>query len=1028
MRDHMREYWIALTLSLSMTSALYAQTAGVKGGLVVQMGCSRPESLIALRDSERFLVHGLDTDAACVARARDHIRSRDLYGPISVDRFDGRRLPYTDNLVNLLVADRLGGVARDEVMRVLIPNGVAVIGGKKMLKPRPDTIDHWTHYLGNPNNNAVARDMEVGMPRHMQWVAGPTWARSHEHLATVSAVVTSNCRIFSIIDEGPTESVTLPSEWFLIARDAFNGVLLWKKPIPLWETQMRGFRSGPAHLPRRLVAVGDHVYVTLGYTEPVCQLDGATGEVLQTYAGTEGATEIVCADGVLHIVKGQVARGEAVAAMKSGKPSPAVRKKSLMILRATDGRKLWELSGEKTDALMPLTLAVHGSSLVFHNPRELVCMDARTGKEVWAAPHPLSTSRMAWSSPTVVIHDDVVLTADRNSDGRPAAEVTWRVTIAGGRNKGGELVAYSMRDGTKLWSAPCAQTYNAPPDVFVIKDEVWSGFLRKDEDPGFTQIRDVKTGEVTRTFPEDPNRLVGMYHHRCYRNRATLRYVLAGRAGIEYWDVKTGKNVPHSWVRGACQFGVMPANGLIYAPPHSCACYAKAKLNGFNALARLRADALNTHDGLLEKGPAYGHQASGSAGAADWPVFRHDNARSGSASCALPTTLASAWQRKLSGKLSAPVAAGGKLYVAGVDTHIVYCLDATAGTQLWTASAGGRIDSPPTVVGNRVYVGSRNGYVYCLGARDGELVWRFRGGPEDRRGVAYGQLESVYPVHGSVLEKDGTIMFASGISSYMDGGIRIYRLDAGTGEQLSVSVINDWNPETGLHPKGEHFDIPGSLPDILSTDGTSYFMRHRVLDGRGTPQSDSKTHLFSPAGFLDSTWWHRTYWVYGPSFESGFGGWHGAGKKMPAGRIMAIGKGDIYGFGRSTYPRGNAGQWNLGGHYRFFAYSMNPRKRAGSRAAVLWQKRFPVQCRAMVLAGETLFVAGPPDKVEGDVSGPKGPLALGTTGKLLALRTEDGAKAAEYPLSASPVFDGMIAADGRLFVVGVDGTVQAFEK
>ena len=44
---------------------------------------------------------------------------------------DGERLPYTDNLVNLIVADNLGKLSMSEVMRVLAPNGVALIGGKK---------------------------------------------------------------------------------------------------------------------------------------------------------------------------------------------------------------------------------------------------------------------------------------------------------------------------------------------------------------------------------------------------------------------------------------------------------------------------------------------------------------------------------------------------------------------------------------------------------------------------------------------------------------------------------------------------------------------------------------------------------------------------------------------------------------------------------------------------------------------------------------------------------------------------------
>jgi len=1053
--------------------------SGVKGGLVVHLGCGKGELIAALGKRGPFLAHGLDTDAENVAAARERITEADVCGKASAEQRRGERLPYTDNLVNLVIVSGAGcRVSGKEIERVLAPRGILIVsakaefpspklpplatrhspaaaepssedgtldtGWKAFRKPVPSETDEWTHYLGRPDNNAVAHDMAVGKPRHMQWVAGPRFARSHEHLATVSAVVSSGGRVFTIIDEGPTESVTLPSKWFLVARDAFNGVLLWKKPIALWETQLRGFRSGPAHLPRRLVAVDQRVYVTLGYTQPVCELDAATGEVLQTYAGTEGASEILLADGALYVVKGHVDREEAAKAMKEGKPSPPVRKKGLIVLSAADGEKLWEKSGPETGELMPLTLAVSGNRLVFHNPKAFICLDAKTGHEQWSIPCPLETKRKAWSSPTVVIHEDIVLSADRRAPKAPGEEVSWIVSIGGGGTPG-ELAAYSLKNGKKLWSAPCDQIYNAPPDVFVINGEVWSGRLRTTRDPGYTEIRDVRTGEVKRTFPADPNRQVGMPHHRCYRNRATPRYILAGRAGIEYVSVKDGSTVPHNWVRGACQFGVMPANGLVYAPQHSCACYPKAKLSGFNALAAQRGDAPASHDGRLEKGPAYGAPNPQSAirdPQSDWPVFRHDNARSGVASCTVPAGVNPAWQTDLSGSLCAPVAAGGKLYVAGVDSHTLYALDASTGGRHWAYTTGGRIDSPPTIAGGRVLFGSRDGYVYSLSSSDGKLVWRFRAGPEERRCVAFGQLESVHAVHGSVLEQDGTVVFASGISSYMEGGIRIYRLDAATGKQISVTCINDWNPKTGLHPKGGGFDIEGSLPDILSTDGENLFMRHRMFDKEGTPKSGGHVHLFSPAGFLDSTWWHRTYWVYGPTFGSGWGGWHRVGSTVPSGRILVVADKDVYGFGRSVFPSGNAGQWNKGEHYRFFAASKTPakpkpaagpaakggkKKRGpGSKVAYRWEKRLPLQCRAMVLAGETLFVAGPPDKLEGGTSEHRGPAALGHTGNMFALAAKDGAKLAEYPLSAAPVFDGLIAANGKLYVATVDGKVQCF--
>lgn len=71
----------------------------------------------------------------------------------------------------------------------------------------------------------------------------------------MSAAVSAAGRLFYIIEEGPIASVKEPSQWKLVARDAFSGVLLWKKDVLPWEDRFRPFRSGPAELARRLVAV-----------------------------------------------------------------------------------------------------------------------------------------------------------------------------------------------------------------------------------------------------------------------------------------------------------------------------------------------------------------------------------------------------------------------------------------------------------------------------------------------------------------------------------------------------------------------------------------------------------------------------------------------------------------------------------------------------------------------------------------------------------------------------------------------------
>ncbi len=67
---------------------------GVKGGLIVHIGCGDGKLTGALRMGDCYLVHGLDTDAEKVQQARRYIRSLKEYGKVSAEEFDGKRLPY----------------------------------------------------------------------------------------------------------------------------------------------------------------------------------------------------------------------------------------------------------------------------------------------------------------------------------------------------------------------------------------------------------------------------------------------------------------------------------------------------------------------------------------------------------------------------------------------------------------------------------------------------------------------------------------------------------------------------------------------------------------------------------------------------------------------------------------------------------------------------------------------------------------------------------------------------------------------
>jgi outer membrane protein assembly factor BamB len=1027
------------------------ETAGVKGGLVVHVGCGDGKLTAALRASESYIVHGLDADAANVEKARAHIRSLGIYGPVSVAEWkDPARLPYADNLVNLLViSDPQSQIPEGEVMRVLAPLCVAYIGGKKTVKPWPKDIDQWTHSLHDAGGNAVAADTVVGPPRCIRWTAGPLWARSHGWTPSTSAMVSAGGRLFYIFDETLTGvDGTVPSNWRIVARDAFSGVLLWKRDVPQWGSanfsgtpDSGGRFTMPPHVSRRLVAVGDTVYVTLGAAAPVTALDAATGRERRVYAETAGADEILFTAGRLVVSLNQ-RRAE------DGHPP----EKQVCVLDAETGRLLWKKGGFAAvtatlgkDPFGRLELAAGDGQVFLLTEDAIQSLELDTGKQLWRIDRPALPQDAVrdvyrgfgvfeYRLTVMVYHDGVVLLAQPE----PNAVHTYHTMP-------GTLYAFDAKSGRMMWKhAYGAWGHDTQPDLFVVNGMVWDhehaqaelvgnapGGLRAKNTANIDyaiQGLDLRTGEARKRISTKEIFDVE-HHHRCYRNRSTEQFLMSCRRGVEFVNLASGENYLNHWVRSGCLFGYLPCNGLLYVAPHPCGCYIEAKLSGFFALASAVEPGGQAQSPIgpagerLQRGPAYGQPAGGRPSGIDlascWPTYRHDGRRSGATEAVIGAALSPAWKASVGARLTGIVVAEDKVFVAEGDAHTVHALDAGSGARLWNCVVGARVDSPPTVHKGLAIFGSADGWVYCLRAADGAIVWRFRAAPADRRVIAFDQLESPWPVPGSVLVHQDKCWFAAGRSSYLDGGIRVYAVDPTTGQVAKEQTVYSPDPNTGKMIKEGPNKIPGFLNDIPATDGAGVFIRQMEVSGA---EERGGRHLYTTAGYLDQSWFNRTFWKVGGFETSG---------------IMVMGKDAAYGVeiypsrSRETVFRPGAGGYRL----ICSSLSVSAAKAGGGKAkkaakepansSAVWEERVPIRITAMVLAGDTLFAAGSPDVV--DPKDPYGAWEGRKGGVLAAFAAADGKKLFECRLDAPPVWDGMAAVTGRLYVALANGGIVCFK-
>lgn len=859
-----------------------------KGGLVVRLGAGQAQWISPLVSGGHHVVEVLDTDAQKVETEQKRLQAGSLYGLVSVlQATSNQALPYSENLVNEIEVAGYA-VPAGEIFRVLTPGGrvfgvlrapldeesltatgfeaieisLATADGAaahfSARKPWPADMDGWSHPRHAADGNAVSADTAVGPPDRIRWVAAAT--------SEVEGLVTADGRNFY---------------GGILSRDSFNGLRLWHRDLG---SESNSANAAEFDLPRlsggraRPIAAAKYVFAVVGGNSMVA-LDATTGEIVRKFAGIETPRDI------LH------ERDAVVVTHDSG----------VVAFSTETGREMWRFSAAEARSVVAGNDRV---SLIQGRPKrgeksEAVTLDLYSGEVLWR------TEGFAWLDRVTrsVMHGE---------------QLAYETSSLNDSDAGNAIYIVSAKDGKYSWEKafPPGMNHRRQARAMFVEDNLWilhGGRLNYEEKDKSKQSRaatevsalDPETGEVRVTHP------AGMAH--CFPPVATPEFMLAGV--LDLTDLDSGEIIANRITKANCstENGWVPANGLIYTTPKHCTCWPM--LRGFVAMAGRAQGEPATHRDLekidfpLENGSAQADPDAAHSATDDWPMYRGDRWRSASSASAGPESLSVLWKTAVSpalevaaltgpttspilhdwrenpfikGPVSAPVIANGQVLVARTEAHEVVAMDANSGAVNWRFTANGRIDTPPTIHRGICLFGTHAGWVYALRADNGELIWKMRATPDEERIVAYGQVESAWPVAGSVLVMDDIAYFAAGRQPLADGGIFLFAVDPLSGARHWVHRLDDM-PQSNDTPSTEAFKgfyensgLEFDPIDILHAEGDGLAMSRWVMSRDGQTVSVDKWNGFSrmEAGedSKGGVWIPRGSWTYGARHQQRFRG------------------------------------------------------------------------------------------------------------------------------------------------------------
>jgi len=977
--------WPALAVPAAEPASVGAEAKtalenmGTKKGICVVLGlpqADKPGFVTDLVAGSELLVFFQSPEADQVDGVREAADTAGLLGKrVFVDRGRWQSIHLADNLAGAILVgpSAQNRVSRDELLRVLHPQGKAIVGRTEITKPFPRGTDDWSHTHHGPDNNPQSTDRIARWPCLTQFLAEPMFCPMPEVSVASGGKV---YRAFGHIAHKANQNAMLNT---LICVNGYNGMVLWKRPLK------EGFMI------HRSTMIATPATLYLADDESCKLIDAETGKVNDEIVIPAGVADgpvwkwMALEDGILYALVG--GREPTVPTQRSQTPGlghwpwgmwPGHDYKdpktsfgfgrTFLAIDPHTKKILW--SHRENEYLDSRGVCMNAGRIYFYAPEKLLgCLDAKAGKPLW------KTSAA-----------DLLEAIGPN--GRAQHYVTGYSTttyikcndkfifFAGPQRS--RLVVVSAEDGKLLWQKEPGNYQ------LVLREDAFYAV-----GPGTSGCKlEYETGKELARLP---------HRRACTRATGSIDSVFYRTSGgTVRIDVASNTARHIAPMRPACQDGVIISDGLLYWGPWMCGC--QLSLYGHISLAPAGEFGCSPpgEDARLE--PGQGDIASVEPfeiKPGDWPSYRGDSRRTSLSKLKIPRRVERKWRFRSSssGMPTAPTTVGGIVFV-GDRAGVVRAINAH-GKLLWKAYTGGAIYFPPTLADRRAYVGSADGRVYAFEAATGRLLWSFRVAPCERWIPVYGKLISTWPVAGGVVVHDGVVYAAAGIAHY--DGTHVVALDAVSGEvkwSNSSSGMLSETAQSGVSLQG----------NLQIRDGQLCFLGGGVCE---TARFDLKTGkcLNRPYEGVNSRF-HTAFYAYYPQY----------GKYLSLDHTLADGRTLCYDAsyeGSRHWPLSLLGPLPPG-----VPKPKKPESRWGRmqqskpKPKVLWAEKSGRRFTSFVVTEDVLLAAGQSGSPETSEA------------FLAAVNIEDGSDIWQRPLPACVVKGGVaMDSSGRILLCLEDGQI-----